>query len=51
MPGYSAIFNLTAAAVESRGIYAQGNAAVVPIFRAWLEPFADLGGNRGDVAQ
>ena len=26
-----------------RGVYAQQNAEVVPIFRTWLEPFADLG--------
>jgi len=25
-----------------RGVYMQGNEAVRPIFRAWLEPFADL---------
>ena len=40
---YSAIFNLDGGSGRIRGIYAQGNAAVVPIFRAWLEPFADLG--------
>ena len=26
-----------------RGIYAQENHAAVPIFKAWLEPFADIG--------
>jgi hypothetical protein len=40
---YSAIFNIDSGSGRIRGIYAQGNAAVVPIFRAWLEPFADLG--------
>jgi hypothetical protein len=40
---YSAYFNLDNGSGRIRGIYAQDNAAVVPIFRAWLEPFADLG--------
>ncbi len=40
---YSAIFNYDSGSGRIRGIYAQGNAAVVPIFRAWLEPFTDLG--------
>lgn len=39
----SAYFNLDYGAGRIRGIYAQENAAVVPIFDAWLEPFADLG--------
>ena len=26
-----------------RGVYLQGNEAVAPIFRAWMEPFANLG--------
>lgn len=39
----SAYFNLDNGTGKIRGIYAQENAAVVPIFRAWLEPFADLG--------
>jgi carboxypeptidase Q len=26
-----------------RGIYTEGNFAVVPIFRKWLEPFASMG--------
>jgi hypothetical protein len=40
---YSAVFNLDSGSGRIRGIHAQGNAAVAPIFRAWLEPFADLG--------
>lgn len=40
---HSAVFNIDGGSGRIRGIYAQGNAAVVPIFRAWLEPFADLG--------
>jgi len=36
-------FNFDNGSGRIRGIYAQSNAAVVPIFAAWLEPFADLG--------
>lgn len=39
----SVYFNLDNGGGKIRGIYAQQNAAVVPIFRAWLEPFHDLG--------
>jgi len=39
----SAYFNIDNGGGRIRGIYAQENAAVVPIFKAWLEPFADLG--------
>jgi hypothetical protein len=39
----SAYFNLDNGSGRIRGIYTQGNAGVVPIFRAWLEPFHDLG--------
>jgi hypothetical protein len=39
----SAYFNIDAGTGKIRGIHAQGNAAAVPIFRAWLEPLADLG--------
>lgn len=40
---FSAYFNLDNGAGKIRGIYLQGNDAVRPIFRAWLNPFADLG--------
>jgi carboxypeptidase Q len=40
---FSVYFNLDNGAGKIRGIYAQGNEAVVPIFRAWLVPFHDLG--------
>jgi len=40
---FSAYFNLDNGAGRIRGIYAQSNAAVAPIFEAWLAPFADLG--------
>jgi Zn-dependent M28 family amino/carboxypeptidase len=39
----SAYFNLDAGTGRIRGIHSQGNAAVVPIFEAWLRPLADLG--------
>ncbi len=39
----SAYFNTDYGTGRFRGVYAQENAGVVPIFKAWLEPFADLG--------
>ena len=39
----SAYFNLDNGGGRIRGIYAQENAALRPIFAAWLAPFADLG--------
>ena len=39
----SAYFNMDNGAGSLRGVYMEGNAAVEPIFRAWLAPFADLG--------
>jgi carboxypeptidase Q len=42
-PRLSAYFNLDNGGGRIRGIYTQGNVAVAPIFRAWLEPLADLG--------
>lgn len=38
----SAYYNLDNGTGKIRGVYLQGNAAVSPIFRAWLEPFKDL---------
>jgi len=40
---FSAYFNLDNGSGKIRGVWAQENAAVVPIFEAWLEPFHDLG--------
>jgi len=40
---HSVYFNLDNGSGRIRGVYAQENSAAVPIFRAWLEPFADLG--------
>ncbi len=38
----SAYFNLDNGSGKIRGIYTQGNEAVVPVFTEWLAPFADL---------
>ncbi|WP_328797075.1 M28 family metallopeptidase [Luteimonas deserti] len=40
---FSTYFNFDNGTGRIRGIYAQENHAAVPVFRAWLEPFADLG--------
>jgi len=39
----SAYYNLDNGAGRIRGIYLQGNEALRPIFRAWLEPLRELG--------
>ncbi|HVZ56527.1 MAG TPA: M20/M25/M40 family metallo-hydrolase [Chitinophagaceae bacterium] len=39
----SAYYNLDNGSGRIRGIFTQGNQAVVPLFRQWLAPFADLG--------
>lgn len=39
----SAYFNLDNGGGKIRGVYMQGNEAVRPLFRKWLEPFRDLG--------
>lgn len=41
--GISAYFNLDNGTGKIRGIYAQGNAQIKPIFEAWFKPFKDLG--------
>ncbi len=38
----SAYYNLDNGTGRIRGVYLQGNQAVYPIFREWLEPFEDL---------
>jgi Zn-dependent M28 family amino/carboxypeptidase len=40
---FAAYFNLDNGSGKIRGIYAQENAGVVPVFEAWLRPFHDLG--------
>lgn len=39
----SAYFNLDNGTGKIRGVWGQGNAAVLPIFSEWLKPFNDLG--------
>jgi hypothetical protein len=49
LPGHakvSAYFNIDNGGGQIRGIYAEENAAIVPIFEAWLEPFADIGADK-----
>jgi len=41
--GLAAYFNVDNGSGRIRGVYAEENAAVRPIFGAWLEPFVDLG--------
>jgi carboxypeptidase Q len=46
LPGFSELqgyFNLDNGSGKIRGIYTEGNFAVVPLFREWLSPFASLG--------
>jgi len=40
---FAAYFNMDNGSGRFRGIYAQENLAVMPIFQAWLEPFHDVG--------
>jgi carboxypeptidase Q len=39
----SAYYNLDNGSGKIRGIFTQGNDAVIPIFQAWLQPFHDVG--------
>lgn len=48
LPGFNdidAYFNLDNGSGKIRGIFTEGNFAVVPTFREWLSPFASLGAN------
>jgi len=42
----AAYFNIDNGSGKVRGIYTEGNVAVVPIFEEWLEPFASMGATR-----
>jgi carboxypeptidase Q len=45
LPGYkelAAYFNIDNGSGKLRGIYAEGNFGVVPIFKEWLAPFASM---------
>jgi hypothetical protein len=39
----SGYFNVDNGTGKIRGVYLQGNEGIVPIFRAWIEPFRNLG--------
>ena len=39
----SAYYNLDNGTGKIRGVYAQSNAAIMPIFQSWLDPLKDLG--------
>ena len=40
---FSGYFNIDNGTGAIRGVYLQGNAAVGPIFKAWMEPFKSIG--------
>ncbi|MGH9940957.1 MAG: M20/M25/M40 family metallo-hydrolase [Pyrinomonadaceae bacterium] len=40
---FSAYFNLDNGTGKIRGVYLQGNPAVMPLFRQWLQPFNGMG--------
>jgi hypothetical protein len=40
---FDAYFNLDNGTGKIRGVYLQGNAGVMPLFRQWLAPFAAMG--------
>ena len=49
LPGYgqlAAYFNLDNGSGKIRGIFTEGNFAVVPIFKDWFAPFASLGATK-----
>jgi hypothetical protein len=48
--GFSAYFNLDNGTGKIRGVYLQGNEAVRPIFRRWLQPFRDMGATTLSIA-
>ena len=40
---FSSYFNVDNGTGAIRGVYLQGNETIAPIFRAWMEPFANIG--------
>jgi hypothetical protein len=42
----AAYFNIDNGSGKVRGIYAEGNPAVAPIFQSWLAPFAGMGADK-----
>ncbi len=47
---FSAYFNLDNGTGKIRGVYMQGNEAVRPIFRKWLQPFRAMGASTLTIA-
>jgi len=47
---FAGYFNLDYGIGRIRGVYAQGNGAVTPIFNAWLTPLKDLGASTVSLA-
>jgi hypothetical protein len=47
---FSVYFNMDNGCGKFRGIYLQNNEACLPIFRAWLKPFNDLGASTVTLA-
>src|SRR5207248_2904433 len=47
---FSAYFNLDNGTGKVRGVYLQGNEAVRPIFRKWLQPFRAMGASTLSIA-
>ncbi len=47
---FSAYFNLDNGSGKIRGVYNQGNAAVAPIFDAWMGPFKSIGMNMTTIS-
>ncbi len=47
---FSAYFNLDNGGGKIRGIYLQGNEALRPTFRTWLQPFRDMGASTLSIA-
>ena len=47
---FSAYFNLDNGGGKIRGIYLQGNEALRPTFRSWLQPFRDMGASTLSIA-
>ena len=48
---FSAYFNLDNGTGKIRGVYMQGNEAVRPIFRKWLQPFREMGASTLTLSQ
>jgi hypothetical protein len=40
---FSGYFNVDNGTGAIRGVYLQGNEAIAPVFKAWMEPFASIG--------